>query len=608
MKTFADFGIDLGGRVGTDLYVTCPKCSPDRQKSKARVLHVNTEKGAWYCNHCAWAGGLNQGERQGEVKRKVVVRPEYVAPMRVPDKLVSFFHARGIPESVVLRNKIDLGMDYMPQVEKSVETIQFPYYVGGECANVKFRSLQGKMFRQVTGARKVLFGLDDLTQQACAWSDGKSTCIMVEGEIDKLSLEVAGFVNAVSVPDGAPPVNSRPSDLKFEYLEDGNCFPIPMQRVIVAVDGDGPGKVLEEELVRRLGPDRCCRVQWPDGCKDANEVLLRHGVAELRRVIESARPCPIDGVMEASDVAEQVVQLYREGLPPGLSTGWSTVDQYYTVKPGEMTIVTGVPSHGKSEWLDALVVNLALLHGLRFAVCSPENMPLQRHLSKLIEKYVGLPFGGGRLNRMPIQRAVEGLDWIQQHFTFIVPDEAITIASLLETAKQMVTRYGIRGLIIDPWNEFDHRRPGNVSETEYISDCLGKIRRFGRTYGVHVWVVAHPSKLLKDKNGEYPVPTPYDISGSAHWRNKADNCLTIWRDVQDYAKPTIVYVQKVRFREVGKVGDVPLRWNGLNGRYEEEVMIARGDMPVETREETEVPHEITEPISQVPEQEQTYAF
>jgi len=156
---------------------------------------------------------------------------------------------------------------------------------------------------------------------------------------------------------------------------------------------------------------------------------------------------------------------------------------------------------------------------------------------------------------------------------FIAPEDSLTIPALLHTAKQLVARHGIRGLIIDPWNEFDHQR-GTATETEYISTSLTQIRRFARTYGVHVWLVAHPQKLYRKDDGSYPVPTPYDISGSAHWRNKADNCLTVWRDENDPEAPVRLYVQKIRFREIGKIGMVPLHWSKINGRYSETVPVS----------------------------------
>ncbi len=204
----------------------------------------------------------------------------------------------------------------------------------------------------------------------------------------------------------------------------------------------------------------------------------------------------------------------------------------------------------------------------KFAVFSPENQPMQRFISSITANYLGKPFREGFTTRMTKEELRKALKWIGEHFVFInPPDDCLTIDHILSKAKVAVTRYGIKGLIIDPWNEVDHSRPSKQSETEYISDCLTKIRRFARKYQVHVWIVAHPTKLYKDNNGRYPVPTPYDISGSAHFRNKADNCITVWRDLLDEDKEVELHVQKVRFREVGKVGLVKLSFDVVTGRY-----------------------------------------
>jgi len=426
--------------------------------------------------------------------------------------------------------------------------------------NLKYRTLEGKHFRQVKDAEKILYGVDDLIQE---WA------VIVEGELDKLSCAEAGIPFCLSVPDGAPPPGSKSSDTKFEYLV--NCAEqlSTLKKIVLAVDNDAPGKTLEEELARRLGPERCWRVSWPPGCKDANNVLLQHGAETLRECIESAKPIPIEGVLTVADLAGDVMALYLEGLHSGVSTGWPSVDAHYTVRPGELTIVTGIPSHGKSQFLDALTVNLAREHDWNFAICSPENLPVSRHVAKLIEQYSGFPFREGPSKRVPQEEVVTALNWLHGHFVFIAPEESLTIPVLLDTAKCLVARHGIRGLIIDPWNEFEHTRPSGQTETESICHALTQIRRFARTHGVHVWVVSHPQKLYRKEDGRYPVPTPYDISGSAHWRNKADNCMTVWRDENEPNQPIYLYVQMVRFREVGNVGMVELRWNKLNGRYEE---------------------------------------
>jgi len=289
----------------------------------------------------------------------------------------------------------------------------------------------------------------------------------------------------------------------------------------------------------------------------------------LREYVTHCQPWPIAGIVEVKDLVDEIETLYREGEGRGLSTGLLALDQFYSVQVGEMTIVTGIPGHGKSELLDALLVNLAETHGWKHGMCSPENFPIAGHVAKLMEKYVRKPFRVGPTTRMNWTDLANGMQWLQDHFVFFnPPEDELNIEAVLALTKKVVTRYGIRGMVLDPWNEFEHSLDRNQTETSYIGETLTKIRRFGRNHGVHMWVVAHPMKLRKRDDGTYPVPTPYDINGSANWRNKADNCLAVYRDVgADDDRAVQAHVQKVRFRQTGKVGMAELVWNPINGRY-----------------------------------------
>ncbi|HEX6727877.1 MAG TPA: toprim domain-containing protein, partial [Nitrospira sp.] len=440
MKTFEDFQIDLGGRTGEEVATTCPQCSASRKNKLAKCLSVNTVKGVWCCHHCDWRGSLKSGEESRSKPPKRIVKPQFNKPSVVPPVVREWFGKRGIPEETVAQHCISLQTVYMPQVEDEVPCLVFPYYRNGEVVNLKYRTVEGKFFRQVKDAEKILNGLDDIVGE---------TTIIVEGEIDKLSCAVAGFTSCVSVPDGAPPEGSKSSEIKFEYLVNCEAYLTKLKKIIIAVDNDGPGKTLEEELARRLGPDRCWRVTWPEGCKDANDVLVKHGAVVLRQCIETARPFPIEGVFEVVDLVDDAIALYDRGLPAGLSTGVSSIDRHYSVKAGELTIVTGIPSHGKSEWLDWLMVQLAILYGWTFSICSPENYPLARHLAKLVEKYIGKPFPKGPNPRMTPFELAQGLQWAQDHFIFVGPEEAISIDCLITKAKSLVARRGIRGLVLD---------------------------------------------------------------------------------------------------------------------------------------------------------------
>lgn len=277
----------------------------------------------------------------------------------------------------------------------------------------------------------------------------------------------------------------------------------------------------------------------------------------------------------ASDLAKGVTALYRHGLPRGDLTGWPKVDEHYTVAPGQWTLITGIPGHGKSEWLDALLVNLAV-DGWRFVIFSPENQPHELHVAKLLEKFNGKPFGHGPTERMDANDIAIGAAFIDDHFKLLrcnkefveMPAPGLVIdAAAREIQAWIDAGEGSKfGLVIDPWNEMDHGRPAAMSETEYISQTLSAIRQFARDWKIHIWLVAHPKQLQKDRDGKVHPPRPYDISGSAHWFNKADNIITVFRDPVN-GGPVQLHVQKIRFKHIGKPGLVELRYDRVTGRY-----------------------------------------
>jgi twinkle protein len=552
---FSDFSIELGGKTGEEVQTTCPQCSNKRKNAKARCLSVNTVKGVWLCHHCDWRGSLKSGEdRPG---KRLYARPIWSA-LAPGEAIYRWFDQRGISKEIVDSEGITEVSAYLPQCEDTVPCLAFPYRKGGEVVNVKYRALKDKAFRQVSGAEKVLY------RQDCIQTD---SVVIVEGEIDALSVVQAGFQSVVSVPDGAPAPTTKNYASKFTYLDqDPDPFEL-VQSIVLAVDADEPGQVLQRELARRLGSDRCSFVTWPSGCKDANDALRQGGKDLLQHCLKQAKPFPVQDVVEVESISEQVCRNYYAAPTRGLSTGWETVDQHYTIEAGQLTVVTGIPSSGKSEWLDALALNLATLHGWRFAVCSPENAPVETHCAKLVEKQVGKPFWVGITARMSPAELAEGLGWLHEHVTFIMPEETLTVQGVLDRAAILVRRKGIKGLIIDPFNEFDHTRDRGQTETEYIGQVLGAMKRWARKFGVHVWLVAHPQKLYRRDDGSYPVPTPYDINGSANFRNKADNCITVWRNMEEPESPIQIHVQKVRFKHIGSVGMAELLWEKKNGRY-----------------------------------------
>jgi hypothetical protein len=217
-------------------------------------------------------------------------------------------------------------------------------------------------------------------------------------------------------------------------------------------------------------------------------------------------------IVDAARLIQRGHQLYRSGgLPRGDSTGWPCVDEFYTVAPGQWTVITGVPGSGKSEWLDALLVNLAETEQWEFALYSPENFPTVTHLVKLVEKHERMPFGEGPTKRMTEQEYRYGAIWVCERFFWLEPT--------LKTPDELIEA-GIRhrnagkkfGIVLDPWNTLEHQR-GPMNETDYVSFILSSVMKLARSAVAHIWLVVHPAKIPRNKDGTRPVPTPYDISG-----------------------------------------------------------------------------------------------
>lgn len=280
----------------------------------------------------------------------------------------------------------------------------------------------------------------------------------------------------------------------------------------------------------------------------------------------------MDGIYSVSDISAQITREYTTGGEREyINVGWPCLAEHYKPEPGYITVVTGIPGHGKSEIIDAILVNLAWLYGHRSLFFSPENYPLVKHFMKLAEKYVGKPFHDKyKTEGMSIDDVRDAVEWSQAHFQWLYPPEdECKIDNLLSKAQHVYDTLGLNNFVIDPWNEVDHQRPTNLSETEYISQSLSKIRRFARKNLVHCFVIAHPTKLPKNKEtGAYDPPTAYDISGSANWRNKADFTLTAHRQSMSQNRIT-VYVGKVKFKDFGKIGNVDLDYDFVTGRFKE---------------------------------------
>lgn len=566
MKDYSDFGIQIpSGRTRGKIKVFCPQCHDTRHDKRDKSLSVDLDKGLWNCHYCGWAGTINGSEYDDspEGKKKWMEKQPWYNPHRLrkqkpvykkpaprqtsplSDKAIAWFKSRGISVDTLTACKVTEGMEWMPQKNKEWNTVQFNYFLNGELINTKFRT-GDKCFKLCSGAQLIPYMIDNIK--------GQKECIITEGEMDALSFYEIGYHNVISVPNGANANLDYLDDFIEDYFDD-------KETIFIASDTDTKGVELRDELLRRFGAERCRVLEYGQGCKDANEHLIAFGADSLKQVVLSAPEIKLEGVFTVSDFEESLDALFEHGMQKGVTIGHECFDRLCSFETKRLLTVTGIPGSGKSEFIDEIAERLNMRYGWRFAYFSPENAPLAYHASKLIEKFTGKKFSKSTLTYGEYKQVKQHLE---TDFFFISPKDDYRLETILERAKFLVRRKGIKALVIDPYNRLEDESDG-MSETKYISRQLDRLTNFAQQNDVLVILMAHPTKQTKNKDGVIEAPTLYDISGSAHFYNKTDFGIVVHRNRVENTVEVIV--QKVKFRHLGEVGTALFKYNLNNGRY-----------------------------------------
>ena len=555
MNKLSELKIDVRGHTTGKVKTYCPQCRDTRRNKRDKSLSVDLGKQLAHCHHCGWSvffGERKQNEGNYNLNHPLMYNKPIFRKNNttLSDRLVKYFmQGRCITQDVLVKMQITEQEEYMPQTEKKENTIGFNYFEDGTLVNTKFRD-RHKNFKMVAGAELIPYNISAIRDT--------DECIVTEGEMDALSFMVCGREDVVSVPNGAGSNLTYLDRFIETHFENKTT-------VYIAVDTDAKGLELRAELIRRFGEDRCRIVTYGEGCKDANEHLVKFGKESLSIALANAREVPLEGVFTAADVREELSALLRSGMPKGETFGWDNLDKYLSVKPGFVMTVTGIPGSGKSEFVDEMVLRLSMRHGWRTAYFSPENFPITYHLQKLVSKITGRRFNEEYMPRDMYERAV---DYLTENISSIFPEDDFTVGTVLNKAKALVRRRGIRILVIDPYNRIEHQIPKGESETQYISRFLDEIGNFAKRTNTLVILVAHPTKLKKDPvTGAFPAPSLYDINGSAAFFNKTDFGISVERDMK--RDVTRIHVLKVKFRHLGQPGKVSFRFSEPNGRYAE---------------------------------------
>ena len=540
---FNQHDLEVGAKQGT-----CPLCSHTRKpkNQKAKCASYDWKRGIGTCHNCNSTFQMHTYQRKGKAE-KVYVKPQPVVVKEPGTKVQQWFESRGISLQTLNDLKVTEGSEWMPQTGKPENVIKFNYFMGGELTNVKYRDGR-KNFKLFKGAEKVFYNIDNIV--------GFEYCVITEGEMDVLALHEAGITNAISVPNGAT-LNSN----NLDYLDSCIDYFEDKEKVILAVDDDEAGQALQAELIRRLGSEVCYLASFED-CKDANEYLLKHGKEKLTERITGARPVPLENVTTFRDIEDEVTDFVRNGFKPGFQVGLRNFDDIFSTYTGQFITVTGIPSSGKSDFVDQMVVGYNRNYGWKTAFASPENVPTYLHAHKLMRKvWQGMPskddIGGSKWNQVA--------DHCNNNF-FHIDMERYTLESVLRKGAELVKRKGIKCLVIDPFNKVRDVDCKTEDVNRYTMEYLQKIEIFAKKYDVLVFIVAHPTKMYKDKDGKIEEPTMYNIKGGGEWYDASYHGLLVHRDYEN--KTVKCKVLKVKFQNLGQNGEeAHFTWDPPSGCF-----------------------------------------
>ena len=554
---FNQHDLDVGKTQGI-----CPLCSHTRkpENKKQKCASYDWERGLGTCHNCDRTFQMHTYQRKG-ASEKVYVRPDTPDAIHdVSTNVETWFESRGISKHTLQALKVTEGPEFMPQTGKTENTIQFNYYMGDQLINVKYRDGR-KNFKLYKGAEKVFYNINSIV--------GYEYAIIVEGEMDALSLYEAGIENVVSVPNGAT-LNSN----NLDYLD--NCIDYfeDKEKIIIAVDADEAGQALQQELVRRLGAEVCYLADF-NGCKDANEYLLEYGKEELAKRIAKARPVPLENVTTFKDIENEVTDFVTNGFKPGYQIGLENFDDIFSTYTGQFITVTGIPSSGKSDFVDQMVVGYNANYGWKTAFASPENAPTYLHAHKLMRK---------TWQDMPRKSDIGTDKWNQvaEHVNdnyFFIDMERYTLESVLRKGAELVKRKGIKCLVIDPFNKIRDVDAASDDVNRYTMDYLQKIEIFAKKYDVLVFIVAHPTKMYKGSDGQIEEPTMYNIKGGGEWYDASYHGILVHRNYE--AKTVKAKVLKVKFQNLGENGaEAHFKWEPKSGCFIPHMDLVTNDDPL----------------------------
>ena len=373
--------------------------------------------------------------------------------------------------------------------------------------------------------------------------------VICQSEMDCLAALQSGHAWSIAYIDG--------NDLLWENQEKLKQVPI----ILAGFDSE-IGKEFNDIISKQVGIANCSFIVYPDGCRTLNDILVNFDGLKLTNTIATARSYPVVGLYRPDEFP---------AIPAALKQVYPTTlgrqhNYHLKLMLGKMMTVSGTAGSGKSTWTDGLVMSLAKTHKWPVCVCSTE-VDNEEFEEESLHRYLGRPVA--ECSELEVQRAK---DFYQKHFEFItnnVEDDEmeLTLEKLLELAKISVQRSGAKIVMIDPWNELSHIRnsPGE-SETEYTGRAIRMLKRFAKINRILLIIVAHPSKAAIQDKGPMNL---YQVNGSAHWANKSDYGVIIYREDVESTNTTVIFAKIKRHGAMGHIGEIHTSFDARTRRFNE---------------------------------------
>ena len=455
---------------------------------------------------------------------------------------IAWFQNRGISQATLELAGVESGTVYFGDLNRKSDAVFFRYREGW-----KARAYPEKAFVAGGGYKPTFWGLDEALQA------NNNLVLIVEGECDRLALIEAGIppCQILSAPSASTGLEYAHSALQ-EGLQ-------RVSRFVWCGDADEAGIKLRGEFLRLIGAARFYYVEWPEGIKDANDMLVKEGPEALRDlVLNGALPWPQEGLFRLSELP----------TPPPLTIWTPSIGGFegrVNLAPRTLSVVTGAPGMGKSLMWGQLWWEIAHKYNIVCCIASFETRP-KPHMRRQFRTLLT-----GKLEYELTQQECDQADaWIENHYLFLTHSEQRpTLEWFLDCAETAVVRHGAKVIQLDPWNRLEAMRAPRESETDYILRCLRALYVFAQDFDVHLQIVAHPAKMDGPRRGQ--PPTLEDISGSRHWDNIVDQGFVIHRpqmfDGTERKTEADFYHRKARFDELGHPCRIRLNYDLGQRKY-----------------------------------------